>query len=187
MSSAPTARLADTWPEAGLRGARVVLSRFAADDLTDAYVGWLNDPRVVRFSNQRFRRHDHASCRAYFESFRDSPNLFIAIRRLESGPAVGTMTAYFTVPHGTVDVGIMIGDPAVSGQGLGRDAWCTLVEWLLGQPAVRKVTAGTLACNAPMLALARAARMQPDGVRVRQEIVEGREQDIHYFGRFRDA
>ena len=165
MTMPPAAALADLWPATGLRGSRVALARFGVADLTDAYVRWLNDPQVVRFSNQRFRRHDAASCRAYLDSFGGTSHLFLAVRRLDGGPAVGTMTAYFAPQHGTVDVGIMIGDRAAAGLGLGRDAWCTLVDWLLGQPPVRKVTAGTLACNGPMLGLVRASRMAPDGVR----------------------
>ncbi|MCC6247256.1 MAG: hypothetical protein IT499_05810, partial [Rubrivivax sp.] len=36
-----------------LRGRRVRLRPFTAADITDAYIGWLNDPEVVRYSNQR--------------------------------------------------------------------------------------------------------------------------------------
>jgi RimJ/RimL family protein N-acetyltransferase len=175
------------FPAAGLRGGRVALARFEPGDITDAYVGWLNDPRVMRYSNQRFRTHDRASCSAYLGSFAASPNLFLAVRRLPDGVALGTMTAYFAPHHGTVDVGILIGEPAAWGSGYGSDAWCTLLDWLLGLPAVRKVTAGALACNAGMLSLMRKAGMVQEAIRRRQEIVEGRAEDIVYYCRFRDA
>lgn len=176
--------VAIAWP---LLGARTALRPFSGADLDDDYVGWLNDPAVVRYSNQRFRRHSRESCAAYLRLFDGSPNLFLSIRDAVDDRAIGTMTAYFAVPHGTVDVGIMVGRSEVRGRGLGRDAWVTLVGALLTVRGVRKVTAGTLACNAPMLALVAAAGMHLEGARRAQEIVEGRPEDVLYFARFRDA
>lgn len=166
-------------------GEKVRLRRFRPEDITPAYVGWLNDPAVVRFSNQRFRRHDRASCEAYLASFAGSPNLFIAIEEAERDRVIGTMTAYAAPQHGTVDVGIMVGEGSVRGKGYGRDAWCAMVDWLLETAEFRKVTAGTLACNGAMLGLMRASGMAHEATRTAQEIVEGRAEDIVYYARFR--
>lgn len=64
--------------EAGpvLRGGMVVLRPFAMLDIDDKYVDWLNDPNVVRFSNQRFLRHDRKSCLRYLASFEGTSNFF---------------------------------------------------------------------------------------------------------------
>ena len=88
-----------------LTGKRVHLRPFRADDITDQYLGWLNDPLVTRFSNQRFRRHDRKSSLAYLATFADTANLFLSMRRLDDDSAIGTMTAYESTQHGTVDVG----------------------------------------------------------------------------------
>ncbi len=167
-----------------LAGAKVVVEPFGADDLTDAYVGWLNDPVVTRFSNQRFRAHDRESCAAYLASLTGSANHFLAVRRTGGGPAIGTMTVYRALPHGTADVGIMIGDPASWGGGYGQEAWTLVIEWLLGQPDIRKVTAGTLACNIGMIRLMERSGMTLEGVRRAQEIVEGEPHDMLYYARF---
>lgn len=166
-----------------LRGAKVWLDSFTEADLTPTYISWLNDPEVVRFSNQRFRRHDAESCRDYLAGFEDSANLFLSIKTRE-GQAIGTMTAYRSIPHGTVDVGIMIGDRAFWGGGYGQDAWDTFLAWLLDQPAIRKVTAGTLACNIGMVRLMDRSGMTLEGTRVRQEIIEGEPQDVLLYGKF---
>jgi RimJ/RimL family protein N-acetyltransferase len=49
---------------------------------------------------------------------------------------------------------------------------------------VRKVTGGTLRCNAAMVRIMQACGMQPDGVRAGQELVDGEPQDVLYFARF---
>lgn len=168
-------------------GRKVVIAPFVAADITDGYLGWLNDPEVTRYSNQRFVSHDRASAERYLESFAGSPNMFVSIRSAEDGKAIGTMTAYIAPQHGTADVGILIGERACWGQGFGQDAWDSFTSWLLTRPGMRKVTAGTSARNSAMARLAERSGMALEGRRVRQELIEGEEVDILYFGRFGDG
>ena len=175
------------FPETGLRGASVLLRPFAQTDITEGYLAWLCDPQVVRFSNQRFRGHDVATARTYLASFAETDNLFLSIRGLADDRAIGTMTAYVSRPHETADIGILIGDPSVWGQGLGRDAWNTLLEWLLRQAKLRKLTAGAVAANHGMVSVMAKSGMHLEATRRAQEIVEGQPQDIVYYARFRSA
>jgi RimJ/RimL family protein N-acetyltransferase len=170
-----------------LTGNRVRLRRFGEDDVDAEYLGWLNDPVVTRFSNQRFRKHDAASALAYLKSFEGTGNLFLHVSRREDDRPIGTMTAYVSPHHGTADVGIMIGDRDAWGKGYGQEAWDLLVEHLLARPGIRKVTAGTLQCNAAMIRLAERSGMTLEGRRRDQEIVDGRPVDLLYFGRFSDG
>lgn len=164
-----------------------MLRAFTEADITDTYVRWLNDPRVVRYSNQRFIAHDRASCIRYLQSFVGTNNLFLSVRRADTDQAIGTMTAYVAMHHGTVDVGIMIGEPSIWGTGIGQEAWDILTEWLLKLPIIRKLTAGTVACNVGMIRLMERSGMRLEGVRHAQELIDGRPEDILYFARFRDA
>lgn len=170
-----------------LHGRSVWLRPFGAADITEAYIDWLNDPQAVRYSNQRFARHTRESCERYLASFAGSANLFLSVRLPFDDRAIGTMTAYRCLPHGTADVGILIGDTSVWGHGHGQDAWDTLTGWLLVQPGMRKVTAGTLDCNRGMRRLAERSGMTLEGVRHAQELVDGRPCDILYYARFAAA
>jgi len=170
-----------------LRGEKVLIRPFTALDIGDSYVSWLNDAEVVRFSNQRFIRHDRESCLRYLASFKGTANLFMSIRRLSDDCQIGTMTAYMAKHHGTVDVGIMIGDKTAWGSGFGQDAWNVLSEWLLKQDGIRKLTAGTLACNHGMLKLMQRSGMQLEAVRKAQEMVDGQPTDIVYYAKFHDV
>jgi len=174
--------LTDPFP---LLGRKVKLAPFTEADITDEYVGWLNDPVVTRFSNQRFTKHNHETCLRYLESFEGSPNLFVSVRRLDDDQPIGTMTAYIAPQHGTADMGILIGDRSIWGQGYGQDAWDTLAEFLLAGPAMRKLTCGTLEYNTAMIRLAERSGMELEGRRRAQELVEGEPVDLLYFARFR--
>ena len=161
-----------------------MLEPFESADITPAYLGWLNDPAVVRYSNQRFLRHDQASSQRYLAGFAGTANHFLRIRRAEDARPIGTLTAYVAPQHGTVDMGILIGDRAVWGQGYGQDAWNTLLQWLLARGDLRKITAGTLACNLGMLRIMERSGMQLEAVRRAQELVEGQAQDLLHYARF---
>lgn len=166
-----------------IKGARVELASFGPDCIDDAYLSWLKDPEVVRFSNQRFRNHDLETCKAYLASFARSPNLFVSIRTRD-GDRIGTMTAYRNPHHCTADVGIMIGDRRCWGGGFGQDAWDTMLAWLLSDGGMRKVTAGTLICNGGMVRLMERSGMTLEGVRRAQELVDGKPEDMVLYGKF---
>ncbi|MFN7724260.1 MAG: GNAT family N-acetyltransferase [Rubrivivax sp.] len=167
-----------------LTGRLVQLRPFSAADITPAYIGWLNDPETVRFSNQRFVQHTRESCERYYASFAGGANHFLSIRLRADHSAVGTLTAYRSLPHGTVDIGILVGDRRVWGQGIGLDAFKTLADWWSAQPGVRKVTAGTLKLNTGMVRVAERAGLHLEAVRRGQELVDGQAVDMLYFARF---
>jgi len=167
-----------------LVGERIELRSFTTDHVTRDYIGWLNDPLVTRYSNQRFKHHDTDSCLSYLKSFVGTDNIFLAMHLRDSGHFIGTMTAYLAVPHAVIDLGILIGDRSAWGQGLGLEAWQLLMGYMLEVKKVRKITGGTLSCNLGMISIMKKSGMQPDGVRTRQELVEGVAHDIVYFARF---
>ncbi len=170
-----------------LRGKKVDLHPFGGNDITDTYIGWLNDPVVTQFSNQRFIKHDRDSCMRYLARFENTSNLFLSVRNHENGQSIGTMTVYFSPHHGTADVGILIGERAVWGIGYGQDAWSAVVDWLSCHDAVRKVTAGTLACNKSMIALMERSGMELEAVRRDQEVLAGKPVDLLYYAKWHAA
>jgi len=163
-------------------GRLVSLRPFVESDIAAEYIGWLNNPTVVRYSNQRFHSHDANTCKAYLDSFAGTDNLFLAMCR--DGTMVGTMTAYISKPHQAADLGIMVGDPASWGKGIGHDAWTTLMRHLLERREIRKVSGGALRCNAAMVSIMEKAGMVPDGVRIAHELVDGLPQDMLHFAKF---
>jgi ribosomal-protein-alanine N-acetyltransferase len=167
-----------------LRGERVRLRPMRPADITPLHVGWLNDPTVVRYSNQRFVRHTRYTSRSYLGRFEGSGDLYLSVRLLESDRPIGTLTAYRQLHHGTADIGILMGERAVWGQGLGGEAFKLLADWLAQQPGMRKLTCGTLSVNTGMLKIAERAGFAREAVRVAQELVDGQPADIVYFARF---
>lgn len=167
---------------------RLRIVPFSDECLTSRYLSWLNDAEVVKFSGLRLREHTLESCRAYWESFRDSPNYFWALlcRDVSLGH-VGNVNAYLDTDNSIADMGILIGERSVWGQGYGSEAWLGVCDFLLRIAGVRKVTAGTIAPNKAMLGVMHRTGMAEDGRRIRQVVWNGQEIDVVHAAFFRES
>lgn len=162
-----------------IRTGRLLIEPFSKRHLTKRYVSWLNDPVVVRYSEQRHNRHTIKTGKAYLASFKKSPHYFCAISVVgdELGH-IGNITAYVDGPNKAADMGILIGETKAWGKGYAAEAWTAVCRYLFKRIGIRKITAGTLSCNKRMLSLMKRAGMTGDGRRVRQCIWEGKEVDV---------
>ena len=167
-----------------LTTARLRLRPFQLVHITVTYLSWLNDPAVMRFSNQRFRTHTAQSSTTYLESFAGTANSFLLITQRGDGRPIGTATVYRSPQHGTADIGLMVGDRQCWGQGYGREAWQAVLEALLQEPGIRKVTGGTARPNQAMVRIMEQSSMELEAVRARQELIEGQSVDLLYYARF---
>lgn len=168
-----------------IQTSRLILEPFCQRHLTQKYVDWLNDLEVVRFSEQRHRKHTRESCQAYLESFAGTDHCFWAIL-LSEEPCehIGNANAYVDSVNQVADVGILIGRKDLWGRGFATEAWAEICEYLLRTRSLRKVTGGALATNESMLEVMKRAGMVPDGRRKRQSFWEGKEVDIIHMARF---
>jgi ribosomal-protein-alanine N-acetyltransferase len=165
---------------------RLRIIPFSEEYLTPRYVGWLNDPMVVRYSEQRHKKHTLESCRQYWQSFIDSPHIFWTMTAIEPPLGhIGNMNAHIDTVNSVADVGILIGDRTVWGKGYGLEAWVAVCNYLLRDVGIRKVTAGTIAANKGMLRIMEKTGMVADGRRIRQGIIDEREEDIIYAALFK--
>ena len=99
---------------------RLTIKLFVEDNITDEYLGWLNDRELMRYSRQRLRVHTRESCEDYLRGFANSSNFFWNIARREDGGQVGTITAYVDSISRVADIGLMIGHQSV---GYGGEAF----------------------------------------------------------------
>lgn len=165
---------------------RLVLRPFGHDHLTAEYIAWLNDPDVVRFSEQRHRAHDLQSCREYQTRMTAPGRSFWAIER-KDGRHIGNISATEDEPNNVAELAIMIGDKASWGTGFGTEAWSAAIEYLLFTKAVRKLVAGAMSVNTPMLSIFRRTAMQLEGTRARYFLWQGTEVDLLEYSRFADG
>ena len=164
---------------------RIEFREMQLSDISEEYLGWLNDKELMRFSRQRFKTHNLESSSEYIESFKGSENSFIGMFTREAGRLIGTMTIYRCTNHGTADMGIMIGR-GEGGKGYGKECWSFMLETLLERDdGARKVTAGTSELNIAMLNIMEGSGMEKEGRRREQEIIDGKPADTVLYGKRR--
>jgi len=157
-----------------IEGTHVNLKIFTESDITDKYLGWLNDPAVVRYSKQRFKKHTLQTASEYWQTFQNSKNILLAINLKEDNSHIGSLTINFSSGPDTPDIGILIGEKECWGQGIGQDAWATILGWLLDTAGFEKVIAGTLECNTGMIKIMINTGMLQDRVIVADDFIYGR-------------
>ncbi len=167
-----------------LEGSKIYLEYFSESCIKDEYISWLNDPEIVRFSNQRYSNHTVDTSLQYLSSFRDTDNLFLAIRMIDTAKLVGTINAYVDLRHGVADMGIMIGDREQWGNGIGLDSWSTLMQYLFDGANLRKVTGGTLRPNEGMVQVMLRSGMHLEAVREKHSMLEDVPTDIVLYSKF---
>jgi RimJ/RimL family protein N-acetyltransferase len=170
-----------------LHSPRLRLVAFDETHLSARYVGWLNDPITMRYSENRHRRHDLASCRDYLRSFDNSAHFFWAALREADGLHIGNLTAYVDVSNRIADIGILIGERSCWNQGFGTEAWATAMCFLLRDCRMRKVEGGAMEANRSMIAIFGRTGMELEGRRVGHFLLDGQSTDMVLYGRFADA
>ena len=164
-----------------LQSSKVVLRSFERSDITDEYIGWLNNSYITRFSNQKFLRHTVSTCEEYLESIR-LPSHFLLIMSPDM-VALGTSTIHVNVHHKTADIGLLIGNQRW-GQGFGTESVRLMIEYISNELDIRKITAGTLALNLGMRKVLLKNGMVEEAVRRDQEIIDVIPTDMIYYSLF---
>ena len=173
--------------ELKIYGKNICLRSFQESDVTDHYVSWLNDNEVVKYSNQRFLTHTIESSNKYLDSFSNTRNMYMAIEDGSTKELYGSITAYIQFNHGTADIGLMVGSKKSWGKGVGSEAWKLMMDFLLIQSGVRKVTGGTMRCNIGMIKIMKKNGMIHEATKKSHELLDGEPVDIVYFYKFSDG
>lgn len=161
------------------------LSHFGEDPkCIKEIVGWLNDPVVTRYSEQRHKTHTFETQLHYIRNIpKDSMywGLFIG------NDLIGTITAYCDPNNRIANLGLMIGDKAYWGVGLGSIAWQRMGDFVLHQKGMRKVEAGCMAANLAMNVICQKYGMVEEGRQDRHFQLGDCTTDLVHWGKFNEA
>jgi RimJ/RimL family protein N-acetyltransferase len=149
----------------------VRLVPFDERHITPRYISWLNDPEVVRLSEQRHKVHTGETCRVWLGSYINHPhNRIWAIEvevLSETGKQewahVGNVTALADPNNHTCEVSNLIGETSYWGKGIGTEACRQAINHMLDE-GYRKVWIGTLSVNKGELRIMEKLGMEPDCV-----------------------
>jgi ribosomal-protein-alanine N-acetyltransferase len=160
-----------------IRSDRLLLVPFKEEFIKDKYLSWLNNSELMKFSEQRHTMHTKETCLNYLNSFIGNDHLYLAIFDRETNEHLGNVNAYIDIVNQTADMGILIGLGGDK-KGIGLEAWCALMDYLFLEKNIRKITAGTMEKNIPMLKIMERSHMAIEGRRRKQLLFQGEEVDV---------
>jgi len=149
-------------------------------------LGWLRNPDVVRYSEQRHREHTLSTQHRYVSSFVGKSKLW-AIHLVDSGNHIGNVSARHDAPNNVAEVGIMIGETDFWGRGYAGEAWKAACNWLLDKDGggIRKLEAGCARSNTAMLKIIRGSGFKQEGELLNHLLIDGAPVSAVLFGRAR--
>ena len=149
---------------------------FDTGHLTTNYVNWLNDPEIVKFSQQRFVEHTIETCRQYFQSKQCVPKTFMAIEVLdnETWIHIGNIGVDLNLNDKTADLSILIGERALQNKGVGTTAWTLGIKHCFREFQIDCITAGTMEPNLAMQRIFKKSNMVIDAVLPGRYLLNGR-------------
>lgn len=159
---------------------RLTLRPFEIGDISEAYVGWLNDPEVVRFLETRYAKQDMKTVREYVSTMIGRANeYFYGIFLRQTQRHIGNIkVGPVSRVHALGDISLVIGARDCWGQGYATEAIRAMSLHAFEDLGVRKLSAGMYAPNvASMRAFERAGFTQ-EGIRREHYLLEGEPCDV---------
>lgn len=167
-----------------LKNDRVTLIPMDAVEISDEYVGWLNDPVTFRFLGTKFGQ-TKATVRKYVEAI-TAPNTLCKILVPPDMRHVGNIALHmFDSTHRIMEIGIIIGDTEARGKGLAREACQLIIDFGFRHLNLNKITAGTVVENLAMTRTFLSLGFRIEGTLVQHYYLDGKYLDLHRFGLLR--
>ena len=128
-----------------LVGNDVSLLPFLKEHVTDAYLCWLNDPEVVRYTEARFTHHTREDAEAYVEACNRPANARLW-RIVVDGAHVGNLRlSNIDMYHRRAYVALIIGSKDHRGRGIGTKAINLVAHYGFEELGLHKLCAGIYA------------------------------------------
>lgn len=158
----------------------VRIVEFRERHITPRYLSWLSDAEIVKYSEQRHHAHTFESCQHFFLSNLHAGNKFFAVEILRNDEwlHVGNTLGVVDSQNEICDMSILIGERTFQGRGIGTAAWLLSAARMFRESRIRKITAGTMRVNQPMLDIFSRTGMEIVAEIPGKFLLEGMEVDL---------
>lgn len=167
-----------------LWGGRLGVRSLFPEDVGQAYVGWLNDPETIMYTEARHETHSFETLLTYVESLgtRENEHLMGIFEKL-GGRHVGNIKLGPVHPRQLcASIGVIIGEKDCRGRGYATEAIGLAVRFAFEQLKLHKLTAGVIQGNEASLRAFEKNLFIIEGVRRKQNCCGGAWRDETLLG-----
>ena len=160
-----------------LEGTKFQLKSVTVNDITSAYINWLNDAEIMQHTEQQFRTTTLEDASDYVALMAQSKtDLFYGL--FFEGTHIGSIKLGKINPnHKTADLSYVIGDKSFWGMGVASKMIKKMVRLAFDQLELEKIVAGVYATNLASIRVLEKNRFVCEGKQRNQFIFRGKRID----------
>jgi len=164
------------------------LRRLRASDVDGRWPDWFNDPDVTRFQAKGYEINTRDKQRVYFDQINGSQtDVVLAIVDRATDLHLGNVGLHKIDPiHRTAVLGIVIGEKAAWGRGIGRRSWQAITNYGFEKLGLHKICATVIDGNDASLKCALAAGFVLEGRQAKQIYKADGYRDLIHVGLLRE-
>jgi RimJ/RimL family protein N-acetyltransferase len=158
---------------------RLTLKTLTTDTMSPEYLAWLRDSAMNRYLEARHMHHTGESVAQFVEDmFASDKDLLMGIFLKSTGKHIGNIKlGGVDRVYSRADVGIIIGDQNLWGNGYATEAIEGLSDFSFGSISLRRLYAGAYASNKGSIKAFLKAGFQQEGILKGHWIVNGEPED----------
>ena len=150
----------------------IYLRELSTKDVSRNYINWLNDPEVVRFTEQRYYKHTVISVKKFVAEKKKSKNEFLyGIFLSDKGIHIGNIKlGPINYIHKFAEISYFIGDKKFQNLGLGCLAIKKICKMAKSEFKLKKIIAGLYEKNIPSKKILEKNKFKLEGIEFKKYI-----------------
>lgn len=167
---------------------RLLFRTLNKEDVTERYVGWLNDPEVNRFLEIRFASHSLESCRKFVSDLEKDPcsHLF-GIFDKETLEHLGNIKlGFINTVHKKGQLSMFIGEKSRWGNGYATETVRSITQWGFDELGLERIEAGCYDTHLASQHIFHKVGYSQEGYFRNSIAFEGRRIGVFWFGILRN-
>jgi len=153
---------------------KLLLKTIKVNDVSEKYVGWLNDYNVTKYTEQRYFLHTSESVSDFVSSKYNSKNdllLGIFLEKLHIG---NFKLGPINWKHMKTEVSFFIGDKSVLRKGVATECLQSVIKYAINKLDLKKINASYYEKNVASAKVFEKCGFKIEGVRREEFICEGK-------------
>jgi RimJ/RimL family protein N-acetyltransferase len=166
---------------------RATLRSLEVDDVDHRYLGWLQDPEVVRYQNARFEDVSERKLQEFVAGHDNDKTFLLGIFDHHSGLHIGNHRTVCDLNHLRAHIGVMIGDKNYWGSGIVAETRAALLGFLFQARGIHKVCGSVYSDNVASVYNYQALGFEAEAIRVSHVVSNEHRCDLIEFVLFKDT
>lgn len=165
-------------------GSSIYLRSLGLEDVTETYVGWLNDPLVNRYLETRHRTQDFDAVRKFVERVNAKPDehLFGIFLNGTDRHVGNIKVGPIKENHSVADISLFIGARDCWGKGIATEAIGLISRFAIHELGILKLNAVAYAENEGSIRAFLKAGFRQEGLRCKHYLLRGEPADLAEMG-----